>query len=292
MVKYIRVEDLSYVESEKLRSGDGTATLTFGGLKLFTDGALGSQTAHMWEPYEGTDEHRGVARLTLSELRHHLDYAQAQELACAIHAIGDRANSHVITQAESHRAGRLRHRIEHAQSVRPEDVAAFAASGWTASMQPSHLVSDRDMALRHWGERRSRYAFPIGSLHRAGVPLAFGSDVPIEPVDPLFGIYAACCRMKPADSRGAWEPEERIDRFTAVSAFTRGAAYAAGQEARTGTLAPGMRANLVILDRDLLEVPADEIFSTKVVATIHAGRVVHVDPEAGELADRLQAHAV
>jgi predicted amidohydrolase YtcJ len=293
LVKYIRVEDTDYVEREKLKSRDGTMSLTFGGFKLFTDGALGSQTAHMWEPYEGAPGQTGVPRLTPAELKEYLDYAQAHEQACAIHAIGDRANSEVIAEAATHPAGRLRHRIEHAQSVRPQDVATLAASGWIASMQPSHLVSDRDTALRHWGERRSRYAFPIHSLHRAGVPLAFGSDVPIEPVDPLFGIHAACCRMRPGDGRGPWEPGERLDRFAAVAAFTSGAAYAAGQESRVGTLAPGRRGNLVILDRDLLAVPEEEILQVQVLATIQAGKVRHVNRKAApRLAETLATFSV
>jgi hypothetical protein len=177
--------------------------------------------------------------------------------------------------------------------VRPQDTAALAASGWVASMQPSHLVSDRDTSLRHWGAHRSRHAFPIASLHRAGVPLAFGSDAPIEPVDPLFGVYAACCRQRPGDARGPWEAGERVDRFTAVSAFTHGAAYAAGLEDRAGTLAPGLRANLVILDRDLLSVPEEEILGVRVIATIHAGRVRYANHDlAPRLAETLTQSGV
>ena len=293
LVKYIRVEDAAYVERERLRSGDGSLPLVFGGFKLFTDGALGSQTAHMWEPYEGSATNVGVARLSQSEVHEYLEYAQARGVACAIHAIGDRANSVVIAEAAIHPAGRLRHRIEHAQCVRPQDTAALAASGWVASMQPSHLVSDRDTSLRHWGAHRSRYAFPIASLHRAGVPLAFGSDAPIEPVDPLFGVYAACCRQRPGDARGPWEAGERVDRFTAVSAFTHGAAYAAGLEDRAGTLAPGLRANLVILDRDLLSVPEEEILGVRVIATIHAGRVRYANHDlAPRLAETLTQSGV
>ncbi len=293
MVQYLRVEELAYVERERLKSNTGEMPCVFAGLKLFTDGALGSQTAHMWEPYEGSPTNVGVPRLTATQLKEHLDYAQSHGLACAIHAIGDRANSEVIAEAATHPAGRLRHRIEHAQSVRPGDVAAFAASGWIASMQPSHLVSDREMALTHWGERRSKYAFPMASLKGAGVPLAFGSDVPIEPVDPLFGVYAACCRRRPGDARGPWESGERIDRYTAVAAFTSGAAYAAGQESHTGKLAPGQRANLVILDRDLLEVPEEEILNVKILATIHAGRVRYLNMDADpQLAETLAPFVV
>lgn len=293
LVQYLRVEQLAYVEREELKSGDGELPWIFAGLKLFTDGALGSQTAHMWEPYEGSHSNTGVERLTPAQLKEHLDYAEAHGLACAIHAIGDRANSEVIAQAATHPARKLRHRIEHAQSVRPKDVAPLAASGWIASMQPSHLVSDRDMSLTHWGAQRSTYAFPMASFKRAGVPLAFGSDVPIEPVDPLFGIYAACCRRRPGDERGPWEPDERVDRYTAVRAFTHGAAWAAALETKTGTLEPGRRANLIILDRDLLEVPEEEILKVRVLATIQSGKVRYINKQAdARLAETLAPYAV
>jgi predicted amidohydrolase YtcJ len=293
LVHYFRVEFADFVEKEKLSSGMGTPLLRVGGLKMFMDGALGSQTAYMWEPYEGQTSGTGVSRINPKELLAYLDFAARHRLACAIHAIGDRANSDVIDAAQLHKARDVRHRIEHAQIVRPDDVPALAASGWTASMQPSHLVSDRDMALRNWGEARSRYAYPIGEMLEAQVPLAFGSDVPIEPVDPLFGIYAACQRRHPGDKRGPWEPAQCIDRYAAVWAFTAGGARAAAQEGQVGTLAPGMRANLVILDRDLLEVPDDEIAQTRVVATIHAGRPVYVDESlAPDLAETLAPSVV
>jgi predicted amidohydrolase YtcJ len=293
LVHYFRVEFADFVEKEKLKSGMGTPLLRVGGLKMFMDGALGSQTAYMWEPYEGGTGGTGVSRINPKELLAYLDFAAKHKLACAIHAIGDRANSDVIDAAQLHKARDVRHRIEHAQIVRPDDVPALAASGWTASMQPSHLVSDRDMALRNWGEPRSRYAYPIGEMLEAKVPLAFGSDVPIEPVDPLFGIYAACQRMKPGDKRGPWESAQCIDRYAAVWAFTAGGARATGQEAHVGTLAPGMRANLVILDRDLLEVPDDELADIRVVATIHAGKPVFVDlTMAPDLAETLTSSAV
>ena len=293
VVKYFPVDKAEEVVRLGLRSGDGNPELRIGGLKLFSDGALGSQTAYMWEPFEGPESGTGVARLTSHELREYLDFAVAHELACAVHAIGDRANSMVIDSALAYRARPLRHRVEHAQLLREADVGRLADSGWIASVQPSHLVSDRDMALRYWGEKRCRHAYAFESMRRAGVPLAFGTDVPIEPVNPIFGIYAACCRKSPDDSRGAWVSEECVDRYDALHATTAGAAYAAGIESEVGTIAPGQRANLVVLDRDILSVPDTEILSVQVLATIVGGRPVYVNSAAApDLAETIGSTAV
>jgi len=290
LVSYVRLPKAEEVVKQGLRSGWGEPTLRLGGLKFFSDGALGSQTAYMFDPYVGSDSNYGVPRMSQAEINEMLQYAEAHHLACAIHAIGDRANSDVIDGAEKHPATTLRHRIEHIQCARFEDAERMARTGWIASIQPSHLVSDRDMSLRNWGEARSRYAYPFGTLHRAGVPLALGSDVPIEPVDPLMGIYAACCRKHPEDSRGPWEPDQCLDRYTALHGFTAGAAYAVGQENYVGTLAPGMRASFVILDRDILTVADDQILATQILATFHAGRSMYVNENAApDLAETLQA---
>lgn len=280
VVQYLPVDDSEKIVASGLKSGDGSPTLTFGGLKLFTDGALGSQTAYMWEPYAGSDDNVGISRMSPEELRKHLAYAETNHLACAIHAIGDRANSEVIDCAQEFPANRLRHRLEHAQAVRPEDIKPLARSGWIASPQPSHLMTDRDTAERLWGARRSAYAFPFRTMLDAGIPLAFGSDVPIEPVDPLGGLFAACCRRKPADSRGPWGAAEIIDRYSALHAFTSGAAYAAGQESDVGMLAPGQRANFVILGSSPLDVSDYELTRVKVLATFHAGVPVFLHPDA------------
>ena len=293
VVKYLPVEAAEKAVADGLHSGAGTPALRVGGLKLFTDGALGSQTAYMWNPYENAADNVGVARMTPAELHDRVGYAAAHNLACAIHAIGDRANSMVIEAAQKFPAIALRHRIEHVQLLRAEDIEPLAKCGWIASVQPSHLVSDRDMALKYWGPQRSRWAYAFGSMHKAGVPLAFGSDVPIEPIDPLFGIWAACARRHPEDARGPWEAGECIDRYTALHAFTAGAAYAAGLENEVGTLASGQRANFVVLDRDILKLPAQELLDVQILATFVGGRPVWVNQEAApELAQTLSASAV
>jgi predicted amidohydrolase YtcJ len=293
IVKYIPVEEAQRAVQAGLKSGDVDASLRLGGLKLFADGALGSQTAYLFEPYEGTSDNLGVSRITPAQFEEHLAFAEAHELACAIHAIGDRANSQVIDCALNHRAEILRHRVEHVQTIRPEDIKRMATSGWTASVQPSHIIPDRATAIRNLGEERSRNTYPFRSLMTAGVPLAFGSDCPIEPVDPLMGIYAACCRAHPTDSGGSWESAQCIDRYTALAAFTVGGAYAAGLAPGSGSLSPGMRANFVILDRDILTVPANEIPATRVLATFYAGRPRYVNESAApDLAETLTPDTV
>jgi len=293
VVKYMPVDAATKVVGDGLHSGAGTPALRVGGLKLFTDGALGSQTAYMWNAYENEADNLGIARMTPAELDDQVGYAVEHNLACAIHAIGDRANSMVIDTAQKYRATTLRHRVEHVQLLRFGDIAPLAESGWIASVQPSHLVSDRDTALKYWGTKRARWAYAFGSLQRAGVPLAFGSDVPIEPIAPIWGIWAATARRHPDDSRGPWEAGECIDRYGALHAFTAGAAYAAGLEGEVGALAPGRRANFVILDRDILTVPEKELLDVQVLATFVGGRPVWVNREsARELAQTLSALAV
>jgi len=293
VVKYFPADMADEVVQLGFKSGEGSPQLRIGGLKLFTDGALGSQTAFMWEAYEGDEGNVGVQRLQARDLIRMLEFATAHGLACAVHAIGDRANSMVIDAAYKYPATKLRHRIEHVQLIRPEDIEPFARSRWVASVQPSHLVSDRDMLVRYWGKGRSRWAYAFESMRKAGVPLAFGSDVPIEPIDPIFGIYAACSRKHPDDARGPWEAGERMVRYDALFAATVGAAYAAGVESEVGRLLPMQRANFVILDRDILAVPDAELPKAQVVATFVAGRPVYLDPvRAADLSETLAAPAV
>lgn len=292
VVKYFPVETAEEVVRLGLKSGDGSPGLRIGGLKIFSDGALGSQTAYMWEPYEGSSD-AGVVRITAAELREYLDFASAHRLACAVHAIGDRANSLVIDAAQAYPAELLRHRVEHVQLVREADIERLAASRWIGSVQPSHLVSDRDTAVNYWGEKRCRYAYAFESMRQAGVPLAFGTDVPIEPMNPIYGIHAACCRKAPGDERGPWVAEECMGRYDALYASTVGPAYAAGQEREVGQIVPGQRANLVVLDKDILAVPDDEILSVQVVATLVGGKPVYVNADAApELAETIGASAV
>jgi predicted amidohydrolase YtcJ len=171
--------------------------------------------------------------------------------------------------------GDFRPRIEHVQLVHPDDLPRFRRLGVIASMQPLHATSDMHMADRFWGDR-SRRSYAWRSLRDAGAALAFGSDCPVEPLDPLSGLHAAVTRQRPDGSpRGGWTPEQRITLTEALLAYTYGSAFAAGQESDLGTLAPGKLADLVVLSHDIFAIPPEEILHTEVVMTMVGGRIVH-----------------
>ena len=268
------------------QSGFGDDRLRVGGVKAFLDGALGSRTAEMLEPYLTEPENRGIAVMGDEELMDLLLAASRAGIAAVLHAIGDRANRRAldalarVREDEARRGvprGRLRHRIEHVQLLHPDDLPRLAALDVIASVQPSHVVADMEMAERHWGPERCRLAYAYGSLWRSGARLALGSDAPVEALDPLAGIHAAVTRRRPDGSPGpeGWNPQERLTVEQAVWGFTMGGAYAAGEEDQRGSLTPGKLADLVVLSRDLFRVDPDAILETDVVATFLDGQAVY-----------------
>jgi hypothetical protein len=254
-----------------LRSGLGDDWLRIGPVKAFADGTLGSRTASMLEPF--ADAGYGEALLSSDELRHLAGRCADAGLELAVHAIGDAANRAVLDALEATRERwaprRLRPRIEHAQLLHPDDLARFAALGVTASMQPSHAPSDRSLAEAVWGTRCGG-AYALGSLAASGAALCFGSDAPIEPLDPLAGVQAAATRD--------WPVSEALAVEVALDGFWSGAAYARQAERRLGRLLPGFAADLVVLERDPVTCPPDEIAGIGVVATMSGGRWVHGRP--------------
>ena len=272
----IPAESLDHALALGLRSGLGDDTLRIGALKLFADGSLGSQTAWLLEPYEGQPHNAGVATTPPEDLADAVARAAKGGIACAIHAIGDRANREVldILERSATRAG-LRHRIEHVQLLHPTDVPRLARLGVVASMQPIHATSDRYMADRLWGSR-CRYGYAWRSLLDAGTVLAFGSDCPVETPDPLRGVYAAVARKRADEPDSApWYGQERITVEEAVRAYTWGAAYACGEEKRRGTLRPGMLGDVVVLSQDIFVLAPEAILETTVDYTVFDGQVVY-----------------
>ena len=260
-----------------MRTGQGDEWLQLGHVKFFTDGALGSQTAALEEPYEGTDD-RGILTFDPIELRTDVARAAAADLAVAVHAIGDRAVRVALDAIAPTRmtSPALRQRVEHVQLVREEDLGRFGALGVIASMQPIHCTSDRDLADRYWGPRRTPRAYPWRTLLERGAILAFGSDAPVEPIDPLLGIHAAVARRRPAD-RDAWFPAQRLTLDEALHGYTAGAAYSTGREREWGTLEVNMRCDATVVDRDLAKLNETELLGTKVRATITDGIVRYAD---------------
>lgn len=266
-----------------LRTGFGSEWLRAGPVKIFADGTLGSQTANMIEPFEGQPGNTGIAIHTREELIDLVGRAVSAGFWCAIHAIGDRANRWVLDAYEAHYEASLRlgarHRIEHVQLLHPDDLTRLAQLSVTASMQPVHATSDREIADRYWG-RRSRYGYAWRSLLQAGTPLAFGSDAPVETPDVFAGLYAAVTRRRPEEPAGdSWYPEETLTIHEAVRAYTAGAAYASGEDTVRGTLVEGLLADFVVLNQDIFTVAAEDLLQTRVLATVIGGEVAYAAPE-------------
>lgn len=279
VVKSIPLAHLDEAIGVGLRTGYGDSWLRIGGVKMFADGALGPRTAWMLEGFASAPDNTGIAATPPQVLRAAILKANAHGLAATVHAIGDRANREVL---DSYAAARgqlgetgLRNRIEHVQLLHPADACRLAELGVIASMQPLHATSDMDIAERHWGQR-SAGAYALRTQRDCGAVLAFGSDCPVETLDPLAGIHAAVTRRRPDGSPGpdGWHPEQRLTVAEAVQGYTVGAAYAAGMENELGSLTPGKWADLTILDRDIFTIPPMEILHTRVLATLTAGRFV------------------
>jgi predicted amidohydrolase YtcJ len=274
IVKSIPHDKLSQAIDLGLRSGLGDDWLRIGQVKLFADGALGPQTAWMLKPFEGSGS-VGIPTIDETEMADSVRRANAAGLACAIHAIGDRACRTVLDVYEEvgSREGRLRNRIEHVQLLHPQDYARLGKLGVVASMQPIHATSDMLIADKYWGQR-SAGAYALRTQLNAGAALAFGSDCPVEKIDPLMGIHAAVTRRRADGSPGpeGWRPEQRLTVEEAVRAFTWGAAYAGGREDRLGSITPGKLADLTVLDRDIFDIEPMEILNAHVDATIIGGQ--------------------
>jgi len=278
VVCMIPVEHLDEAIALGLGSGLGDATLRVGGVKLFADGSMGSSTAWMLEPFEGSDDNYGLVVTPKEEIFDIARRAQAAGISLTIHAIGDcaiRAVLDVLTEIQGIQPSTLRHRIEHVQCIHPSDVHRLAQLGVIASVQPPHIMDDWAVADRVWGER-GRCAYAFRSLLDAGTHLAFGSDCPVAPLNPLLGIQAAVLRQdRKGEPEGGWYPGERLTVAEAVRGYTLEAAYAVGLEDVLGSITPGKLADMVVLSRDIFAIPPEEISNTQVDYTIFEGRVVY-----------------
>jgi predicted amidohydrolase YtcJ len=289
VVKNITRKRLNYALGVGIASGFGDDWIRIGSLKLFADGALGPRTASMIEPYEGESDNYGLIVTDKEEMIAMVRDASRHGLSTSVHAIGDKANHDVldvfeaVTRENLDRSGAnksswssLRHRIEHAQILHPTDISRFAGIGVIASMQPIHATSDIEMADLHWGDR-SRYAYAWRSLAESGAILAFGSDAPVESIEPLAGIHAAVTRMRAGDdpSSEGWYPEQRLTMEQAVSGYTIGPAIASNRQSYMGRLLPGYLADLTILERDIFAINPKEIPTTGIAGTIVDGQIMY-----------------
>jgi predicted amidohydrolase YtcJ len=279
--------DLDAALSLGLGSGTGDDWFRIGAVKLFADGALGSQTAALLEPYAGTDN-VGMPLIPAGELRALVARACAGGLALAVHAIGDRAVSTTLdafaAAGPDLRRPALPSRLEHAQLVHPADLGRFAALGIAASLQPSHTVSDIGLAERWWRDRLDR-AYPWRALLDRGATLAFGSDAPVEPPDPSIGLHAAVTRQRTDGTpAGGWLPAQCLTLDQALTAYTEGPARLAGTWPRQGSLAPGSAGDFVVWDADLHALDRARLHAVRPRFTVLAGEIVHESGVAGRAA--------
>jgi predicted amidohydrolase YtcJ len=259
---------------------DTRGHLRMRGLKLFMDGALGSRGAALLADYSDDPGNRGLFVTTPADYLAAVKKAHACGIQVATHAIGDRANRHVLDVYEKvlgKDAATTDHRwrVEHAQIVTLADIPRFAALHLVASMQPTHATSDMPWAEARLGKDRLAGAYAWQRFIHAGVPLAFGSDFPVEDPDPFPGMYAAVTREDRAGHpQGGWLPDQRVSRLEALAGFTRGAAYAQFMENEVGTLKPGLRADFVILDADPMSVAVDRLDDIRPRKTFVDGKAV------------------
>lgn len=257
--------------------------LKIGGLKGFVDGSLGSFTALFFEPYTDNPEKSGILVADMYPegiMEERIRKADEQGLQVAIHAIGDKANRVILDIFEKialENGDRDRRwRVEHAQHLLPEDIPRFNRSHLLASMQPYHAIDDGRWAENKIGPARAKTTYAFRSLMAEGARLVLGSDWPVAPLDPLSGIHAAVTRQT-LDGRNpsGWIPQEKISLEEAVQGYTLHGAVSEFAEDRKGSISPGKLADLVVIDRNLFEIPAEEISQARVTMTIFAGRIVY-----------------
>ncbi len=285
----LRIRIMSYasgVETALAVAGQGPTPwlygdkLRMGGIKLYADGALGSRGAWLKAEYSDAPGQKGLGFLTDDQLLNMMTRGAMDGFQIAVHAIGDRANQQVLDAVEvlsdTYKDDR-RWRIEHAQIVDPKDLPRFAKLGVIASMQPVHQTSDMKMAEARLGPDRLAGAYAWKTMLRDGTRIAFGSDYPVESPDPWAGWAVAFTRTDAnGQPFGGWRIEEAVTREQGWAGFTTGAAWAGFAEKQIGRLAPGMRADFIIVDRDpLLASPAD-LRGTQVLETWVGGARVFV----------------
>jgi predicted amidohydrolase YtcJ len=270
--------------AENVRLGQGDDMVKVGFLKAFIDGTLGSGTALMFAPFSDEPGKLGLPQMPEAEFDALIAKAHDKGYQTGTHAIGDKAVNWVLNAVEKARrkygAKDLRHRIEHAQIIFPEDVPRFKRLGVIASMQPTHCTTDMRFCETRVGRERSKEAYIWRTLLANGTAMAFGSDWPVEPLDPMRGIYSAVTRKNIEDDypEGGWFPEQKLTMAEAIRLFTAGSAYASFEESLKGTLEPGKFADMVVLSKDLFTIPPREILETRSVCTIVAGKIVFGPP--------------
>ena len=271
---------LNDLQDLRAQGGTNDPWLKTGALKAFTDGALGSRTAALLEPYSDDPATAGILTNDPEKLRVMAIERDRAGFQLAFHAIGDRANRITLdvfeAVAKANGPRDRRDRIEHAQVVEPMDFARFARLNVIASMQPSHQTNDMRWAEDRLGRERIKGAYAWATMQKNGVHLAFGTDYSVEPISPFRGLYACVTRERPEGGpRNGWEPQEKISLEDCIRAYTFGSAYAQFEEGKKGELKPGEYADFIVLSDDLTKIPPAQYSKTRVLQTVAGGRTVY-----------------
>lgn len=280
---YSRLPVTNYLNVVELKSSvKNDEVFSIGSLKGFSDGSLGSSTAWLSESYENQKDNIGLPNDIVLDGRLEkwsMD-ADKNHLQICIHAIGDKANSFLLDMYEKIKNENpvwdRRFRIEHAQHLNDKDVSRFSELNVLASMQPVHLLDDGNWAHKRLGEERIRSSYKIRSLIESDAAVSFGTDWPVAPLNPLFGIYAAVTR-RTSDNKNpnGWIPEEKISVEDAVRCYTINSAYAGFQEKIIGSIEPGKFADLILLNEDIFSIPVESLKDVKVLMTVFNGEIIY-----------------
>jgi len=280
-------DSLDVLKQHRVAHTQSDPMLHTGMLKAFMDGSLGSHTAAMLQPYADDPKNSGLPQYDQAKLN---EMAKERALAgfqLGFHAIGDKGvqmalDAFAEAEKQAHAArvkapdgsGNYRFRVEHAQVTNSAEVARFRELKVIASMQPSHVLTDMRWAESRLGSARARHSYAWAECLSHQVTLAFGTDYPVEPVNPFRGIYAAVTR-KSEDGKQEYYPAQKLTIEQAIAAYTTGSAFAEFDEKQKGTLAPGMLADFIVLDRDLTAVPPEKILDVQVLRTVVGGKTVY-----------------
>ncbi len=273
---HFMLEDFDKAISEGISSYKGDEWFKPGGLKLFGDGSLGSQTAAMFSPYPSGST--GILRIEDSAMLQYLTRAAEHNIGATIHAIGDRSVRQAIEAVLSLKklfpTKDLLHRLEHVQSIRNEDIPLLKASGMFAAVQPVHLANDVPMIEQYWNDIQNE-VYSFGSMQNSGIPLCFGSDAPIESINPCLGIYSAIQRRPQLDpQQPQFRPDQVISPLQAINAYGYNAAQISRSEHRRGSLECGKLADIIVLD-DFRSQPDEFWLNAFSHLTMISGQIVH-----------------
>jgi hypothetical protein len=278
---WLPIEQLDKYIELGIKQGLGDDMVKVGFEKAYIDGTLGSGTALMFEPFTDEPQKIGLPQHKEDEFYALIEKAHEHGYQTGTHAIGDKGVDWVLNAVEraEKKFGKkdLRHRIEHAQVIIPSDVKRFKELGVIASMQPTHCTTDMRFCEVRVGKERSKNAYIWKTLLDSGAQIAFGSDWPVEPLDPMRGLYSAVTRKNIEFDypEGGWFPEQKLTIAEAIRLFTLGSAYASFEENLKGSLEPGKLADMTILSKDVLTIAPKEILTTEALYTILGGKIVY-----------------